>query len=61
MLFLLVPLESFWNVSESVVIQSQLTQDHINQKKKKKEEVICLPFLISNGLVTLRNKLIIVI
>ena len=38
MLFLLVPLESFWNVSESVVIQSQLTQDHINQKKKKKKK-----------------------
>ena len=61
--FSLGPLESLLNVSESLVIQSQLTQDHINQKKKKKkeEEVICLPFLISNGLVTLRNKLIIVI
>ena len=62
--FVLVPLESFWNVSEIIVIQLQLPQDHTNQKKKKKEEeeeVICLPFLISNGLVTLCNQLIIFI
>ena len=36
--FVLVPLESFWNVSEIIVIQLQLPQDHTNQKKKKKKK-----------------------
>lgn len=54
MLFVLIPLDSFWNVSESIVIQLQLPQDHTNPppKKEEEQEVICLPFLISNDLVT---------